>query len=133
MHVCPLCKSEYTTLRALSCHRSKSHKDCSQEEFARLVYCLPSIPQCQCGCQQPTNFISLELGWSKWLRGHNGFSEEARITAVSNSIKFRKQHGSWNKNKTKLTDQRIDLMSQKVYSSLQRMSIKLTKYKIHYL
>jgi hypothetical protein len=119
---CPLCDVS-ASLRGLACHRSKSHRDTSVEQYAALLFFDGVIPTCECGCGSQRTFTSLahgEMCFSRFLRGHNGFSDDARRKAVEASIATRRRDGSWNKGLTRDADCRVGAMADKASTTLRR-------------
>lgn len=115
---CHICKSSFKDLRGLSCHRAKRHSDISEEEFATTLFgCRPT---CACGCGQHTTFVSLTKGWSQYVKGHNGFTQEARHLAVQQSIASRRECGSWNRGLTKHDDTRVAKQAKTVSQTLRK-------------
>lgn len=71
-HRCPeLCchEQEFASLISLSVHWRKKHKRTAEE--LRLVLFHNGIrPTCACGCGEFTKFLSIQAGFSQWIRGH---------------------------------------------------------------
>ncbi len=131
---CPKCDYQSDSLNSLRIHAAKLHSLPSEDLYLAVT---PGAVKgtCKCGCGEPTAFMSLQKGYSDYLRGHIsrvnnnwGHNEGAR----ERSLKKRRDEGlwskdPWNRGLTKETDQRLaksgETMKQKNgarYSQLMR-------------
>lgn len=109
---CPWC-DVVKNIRGLACHAGKTHKR-SNEELHCVVFYNGEAPLCKCGCGQKAKWNQKRYG--DYLRGHNGFSKEAREQAVKSRVEAcaRGEISSWNAGLTKETDERVKLSSEKI-------------------
>lgn len=119
LYKCPLCDI-IKNRRGLACHAAKKHK-LTRSQLCLSIFHNGIIPLCECGCGHECNesvWADDILGYSRYLRGHNGFSDEALAKAVINSVKYRKENGSWITGKTKETDERVAKSAVKISATL---------------
>lgn len=74
---CPWC-DVVKNLRGLACHAGRIHKQ-PASELHKLVLHGGVVPLCACGCGQSVKWLQKYYG--EYLRGHNGFSDNARAAA----------------------------------------------------
>lgn len=66
---CKECNKEFESLDSLRRHNSQKHKINAEQTY--IIYLLDgSIPICNCGCGEKTNFLSIEKGFVDYVRGH---------------------------------------------------------------
>jgi hypothetical protein len=110
----------------------------AQALYAHLFLPNGKEPTCACGCGESTTFLSLQRGYTEYIRGHAsrvknnwGNNEKAR----EKSIETRRREGlwgknPWNKGKTKESDPEFAEMCQNAYGSVeerQRRSSTMSK------
>lgn len=131
--VCPECKGyEATKLDSLRIHYQKKHGLPARKLYADLFLQGGKEPLCACGCGEPTRFLTLQKGFSKYLLGH-----ASRVTnnwghnkmAQEKSLKKRRDEGlwsrnPWNKGKTKESDPEFAEIAEKAYASQAEKSRK---------
>lgn len=101
---CPWCDVTKSR-RGLACHVVKAHGR-SVEELCVVLFHGGVRPKCCCGCKTELAFAgwtATNRGFNDYVRGHNGFTPDARLAAVEASTAHRRIHGSWNKGLTKET------------------------------
>jgi len=67
---CPNCESSYVKLDSLRVHWTKKHKLTSLE-LQLLLFHNNVRPTCECGCKEHTRFETLQLGFARFVNGHN--------------------------------------------------------------
>jgi hypothetical protein len=130
MYKCKECSKEFDKLDSLRIHSMKLHQKSSKELYSDL-FLNGEIPKCQCGCNTPTKFISLQKGYDKWIRGHisrvknNWGHNQKAIDASADTRRKQYQSGErqvWNVGLTKETDDRVEQYGKLVSNSI-RMNI----------
>jgi hypothetical protein len=138
MPKCPICFVEYSSSISLSIHYRSIHKKTAKELFVEL-YCNGVEPTCKCGCGSAVRYLSIEAGFTDYVRGHAsrvnnnwGHNKKAR----ENSLETRRemlQEGTWKpfvsietgehwgKGLTKETDPRIAKMSESIKSNSEEI------------
>lgn len=121
LYKCPWC-DVVKNLRGLACHTGKTHKQ-PASELHRLVLHNGIIPLCACGCGKPVKWLQKYYG--EYLRGHNGFSVDARISAVvvRKDMASRGELTAWNAGLTKETDARVAASAIKISKTINRDDI----------
>lgn len=118
---CPICGVEKSR-RSLACHAAKAHK-LNKTELCKLLFHGGKTPLCKCGCgkeRKPAQRWSDENeGFNEFLRGHNGFSADARKKGIERSIEHRRKHGPWNKGLTKATHASVAAIAEKSPKTLK--------------
>jgi hypothetical protein len=106
-------------------HCQKSHDLSARSLYSQLFLPDGKEPTCACGCGEPTNFISLQKGFSTYILGHassvNNNWGHNKI-AQEKSLKKRRDEGLWSKNpwnrgKTKENDPEFAKISELAYGS----------------
>lgn len=123
---CPSCSDfETTNLNSLRIHCQKKHALSTRVLYALLFLPGGKEPTCGCGCGEPTKFITLQDGFSKYVLGHAarvnnnwGHNKDAR----EKSLKKRRDEGLWSKNpwnrgKTKENDEEFAKIAERAYGS----------------
>lgn len=123
---CPSCNDfETTNLNSLRIHCQKKHALSTRTLYTLLFLPDGKEPTCGCGCGEPTKFIRLQDGFSKYVLGH-----AARVNnnwghnkiAQENSLKKRRDEGLWSKNpwnrgKTKENDEEFSKIVDRAYNT----------------
>lgn len=66
---CKECNKEFESLDSLRRHRAQKHEVNAEQTY--IDYVLHGVePKCKCGCDKRPNFISIEKGFSNYIRGH---------------------------------------------------------------
>jgi hypothetical protein len=79
MFKCPCCKQLFNNLKSLCLHWTEQELKII-EQFYLEQNNLSEPPTCKCGCGGKNKFISLNKGYSLYLRGHNNVGH-SRFTA----------------------------------------------------
>lgn len=115
-YICPFC-NDYVTqnLNSLRIHCHKKHKTTSRELYVMLF--LNNVePTCACGCGKVPKFIALQLGFSKYLKGHysrvtNNWGHNKKANKKSKETRRRLLKSGeivvWNKGLSKEMDERV--------------------------
>jgi len=115
MHKCPSCDKEFDKLISLSIHYRHEHNG-KAEHLCVLISYGGCQPLCACGCGKPTRFLSVEKGFTTYLRGHsqkikNNWGHNPTVRdkshASRNASYARGEWSAWNKGETKETDERL--------------------------
>jgi len=134
---CPECgQYETTKLDSLRIHCQKKHNLPTRKLYALLFLSGGKEPTCACGCGEPTNFLTLQKGFSEYVLGHaarvnNNWGHN--LKALEKSLKKRRDEGlwsrdPWNRGKTKENDPEFAKIAEKACNSNKeklRKSIKM--------
>jgi hypothetical protein len=138
MHLCPECGKQFEKLTSLSTHWRKAHKRTS-EELAIIIWGFGKHPTCECGCGEPTRFISVSKGFTVWKRGHAmrvknnwGHNSEAREHSLETRRKMWEggEIIPWTKGKTK-DDPEVAAMVEKMTKSITSNLIEIKRRSDH--
>lgn len=124
---CPECDYASENLDSLRIHASKRHKITSQEVYIR-VFLNGIAPVCECGCKQTPKFNTLQLGFKRFLNGHNssvhnagwGHNKKAleKSQAVRSEMWKNGEIVAWHKGKSTKTDERLARAGQKISTTI---------------
>lgn len=98
---CPSCKTYSTgSLNSLRIHAQKLHGLPAKSVYDSLFLPDGKEPTCECGCGGSVKFNTIQLGYSKYIKGH-----AARVNnnwghnkvAQAHSLKTRRDEGLWSK------------------------------------
>ena len=115
MYKCPKCERSFEGLDSIRIHWNKLHHSNSRE--LHLLLFLNGIePLCACGCGKVPRFLSLQVGYSKYIPGHQARvhnnwghnvaarekSQASRRESIANG-----EWEPWNKGETKDTHESV--------------------------
>ena len=107
---CPLCNSFSTVkINKFDQHLITVHNTTSKDLYD-LIH--PNDHLCNCGCNQEVKWINYRLGYSKFLRGHNGSIYSIYDEATALKISQKRSNSllgktGWSKGLSKETDDKI--------------------------
>lgn len=121
MHKCKQCGEQFNSLDGLRRHSARIHKISSKELYNQIIL-EGNLPKCKCGCGETPKFMSFEVGYKEWIRGHisrihnNWGHNQIAIENSSNTRRKQYKNGErkvWNDGLTKETDERVKEYSEK--------------------
>ncbi len=125
--VCKECNQEFQSLDSLRRHRVQKHKISAERTY--IDYVLYGFePKCKCGCGLKTNFLSIEKGFTEYIRGHaarinNNWGHNKKALDKSHETQKRMHENGelviWNKGLT-IEDERVKNNIVKVMSNPNR-------------
>lgn len=123
MFKCPKCEFTHANLNSLRIHWQKSHK-AQSIELRITLFEAGKRPTCECGCGQETEFKTLQLGFTRYVNGHNArvhnsWGHNPIAQAKSHTIqKKMRLRGEFKPNPykglTKETDERLVLRGERI-------------------
>lgn len=136
MVICKECNREFESLDSLRRHRVQKHKISAEQTY--IDYVLNGIePKCKCGCGLKTSFLTIEKGFTEYIRGHasrinNNWGHNPNAIKKSHETQKRMYKNGelviWNKGLT-IEDERVRDNINKIMSNPNRgknISKKLT-------
>lgn len=125
--ICKECNQEFQSLDSLRRHRVQKHKISAEQTY--IDYVLDGFePKCKCGCGLKTNFLSIEKGFTEYIRGHaarinNNWGHNKKALDKSHETQKRMHENGelviWNKGLT-IEDERVKNNIVKVMSNPNR-------------
>jgi len=128
--ICKLCEKEYNDINSLRSHSLQKHNISSEEIY--VEYILNGVlPKCECGCGKTPNFITINKGFSKFIKSHhnrvpgnNNFhknpeTHQKAIETQKRNWKEGKYKGWW-EDKTPETLKKIEGIKEKLRNNKER-------------
>lgn len=94
---CPQCEFTHTNLNSLRIHWQKAHKQSSEE----LRIALFGRPTCECGCGELTPFNTLQLGFVRFINGHNSRVSNGWTSQKSKENSLKTRRDMWKRGEIK--------------------------------
>lgn len=94
---CPQCEFTHPNLNSLRIHCTKLHKLSSEE----LRIALFGRPTCECGCGEFTKFYTLQIGFSRFVNGHNARVNNGWTSEKSRRNSLKTRQGMWERGEIK--------------------------------
>jgi len=128
--VCNICQKDFNGINALRSHSIQKHNVSAEQIY--VDYVLNGIPPtCECGCGEPTNFVSIGKGFSKFIQSHhnrvpgknnyhkNPETHQKAIETQKRNWKNGKYKGWW-EDKTPETLMKIEGIKEKLRNNKER-------------
>lgn len=128
--VCKICGNEFNGINSLRSHSIQKHNLSGDKIY--IEYVLKNIiPKCECGCDEVPPFISINKGFSRFIRGHhnkvigkNNFHKnpETHRRAIETQKKNWKngKYVGWWENKSENTLKKIEGIKEKLRNNKER-------------
>lgn len=147
MYICLICKNyKSKKLLSLSIHCKRQHKK-QAKELRLLLFHSGITPTCKCGCGGEVKFLSLQRGFTEYIRGHaarvnNNWGHNKR--AQEKSLRSRqgmiedgtwkpfalKETGkTWNAGLTKETDERVRRVAEEFHNDPEEIKKRSERMK----
>jgi len=127
---CKICQKECNGINSLRSHSIQKHNISSEQIY--INYVLKDLePKCECGCGKKPPFISINKGFSRFIRSHhnrvvgkNNFHKnpETHQKAINTQKKNWKEgkYIGWWEDKSESTIKKIESIKQKLRSNKDR-------------
>jgi very-short-patch-repair endonuclease len=137
--ICKICKKEYNDINSLRSHSLQKHNISSEEIYVEHIL-NGILPKCECGCGETPNFITINKGFSKFIKSHhnrvpgkNNFhknpeTHQKAIETQKRNWKEGKYKGWW-EDKTPETLKKIEGIKEKLRNNKERGNIISKKLK----
>lgn len=128
--ICKICQKEYNDINSLRSHSLQKHNITSEEVY--VDYVLNGLkPKCECGCGGHPNFITINKGFSTFIKSHhnrvpgkNNFhkTSDTHKKAVETQKKNWKdgKYKGWWEDKTPETLKKIESIKEKLRNNKER-------------
>lgn len=129
LFLCSDCNKEFDNYKSFRKHLSRTHKIKSEETFIKYK-CNNIQPTCECGCGKKTKFLGDNLGFRKFITGHNSATSnnnfhknpESKIkSSKTQSENWKKgMYRRWWKEDTEDTKKKIEGIKEKLKNNKER-------------